>query len=33
MDNRLKKNLSTGRTDRHHDSVRAAAEDSLASSQ
>jgi len=33
MDNRLKKNLSAGRTDRGIDSVRAAAEDSLVSSQ
>jgi len=32
MDNRLKKNLNAGRTDRGNDSVRAAAEDSLVSS-
>jgi len=33
MDNRLKKNLNAGRTDRGNDSVRSAAEDSLVSSQ
>jgi hypothetical protein len=33
MDNRFKKNLNAGRTDRGNDSVRSAAEDSLASSQ